>query len=718
MQPAFRVIALLAAAEGASIVTPHDTAATLSAASAIGSVSTAANGFGSVSTTAAANKFTIDSPDSSKLSWLAPPNGTYPLRDVPACPDPELCPGAPSRKGKLMIGYLTVPMDYDEMSVASQITRKLRVSLIALTKDDGSADDEVQPLLYHCGGPHSDDTCASMALGPNRGGNYHAFGIAQRFIADRMEETIVPHSSAAIVEYYRLAPSNPEGQYCNQGRDGQGPTALEDGSKCDYRAVPEWPPKPNTTYTLRNLTNCPCLVPPDQWLETHETLPFFGDPMDSAYFQAKFDYVQQVQDRCYNHPHWQVEKTTADGTFTFNVLDYVGTHLLGRDLETFRQAIGAKELNFNVVSYGTAVGSTYAAMYPENVGRLLLNGNMARGPGLDDFYADTAKGQAQVMHKLNTICDGHQLLDDDKLTLNVPGKGDVRFATPCAGHHVGGATEAFHKLSKAVAAGQYSRTTFSGGKFVLTPSMVYSFIGAIGSARQTKSWRDTIAWLSALQSDDAEISGYATKQILDKACGNSGTLQGPMTNQPMAPPKEVPTVEGAVSYWYWFNSCPMEDWGDAFDTNAVAGSDYINRFSSDAATHLHKALAMKYGPFEMYMTSAFAAGKFGWPALSTPAVYGWRENVKALIVGNLYDGATPFENTEWMRASFPGSVLLTWQGIGHLTINADYDPEGVKRCTRKMDRYMTTGELPVDGDTCRQSEKIKLKRPSPATVRS
>ena len=66
------------------------------------------------------------------------------------------------------------------------------------------------------------------------------------------------------------------------------------------------------------------------------------------------------------------------------------------------------------------------------------------------------------------------------------------------------------------------------------------------------------------------------------------------------------------------------------------------------------------------------------------------------------------ENTVWMRSAFPGSSLLTWQGVGHCVSSADYDPEGVKRCTRKMAHYMITGERPIDGDTCRQTQRIEL----------
>lgn len=44
-----------------------------------------------------------------------------------------------------------------------------------------------------------------------------------------------------------------------------------------------------------------------------------------------------------------------------------------------------------------------------------------------------------------------------------------------------------------------------------------------------------------------------------------------------------------------------------------------------------------------------AAARLVWPAKPTPPSYGWREGVEALVVGNLYDGATPMLGSKWMR---------------------------------------------------------------------
>jgi len=53
---------------------------------------------------------------------------------------------------------------------------------------------------------------------------------------------------------------------------------------------------------------------------------------------------------------------------------FLGTGMVARDLEQIRNALGEEELTGYLVSYGTGIGQTYAAMFPDNVGRLILDG--------------------------------------------------------------------------------------------------------------------------------------------------------------------------------------------------------------------------------------------------------------------------------------------------------------------------------------------------------
>ncbi|MFW2512353.1 alpha/beta hydrolase [Demequina sp. SO4-13] len=73
------------------------------------------------------------------------------------------------------------------------------------------------------------------------------------------------------------------------------------------------------------------------------------------------------------------------------VVENVDTVSAARDMDVIRAAVGDEQLNFLGFSYGTQLGATYAELYPENVGRLVLDGAV-------DFLlpsVEQASGQAE-----------------------------------------------------------------------------------------------------------------------------------------------------------------------------------------------------------------------------------------------------------------------------------------------------------------------------------
>jgi pimeloyl-ACP methyl ester carboxylesterase len=53
---------------------------------------------------------------------------------------------------------------------------------------------------------------------------------------------------------------------------------------------------------------------------------------------------------------------------------YFNTQQAARDLELMRELVGGEKLDYLGFSYGTLLGSTYAALFPDKVGRLVLDG--------------------------------------------------------------------------------------------------------------------------------------------------------------------------------------------------------------------------------------------------------------------------------------------------------------------------------------------------------
>ncbi|MGJ3560043.1 alpha/beta fold hydrolase [Streptomyces sp. INA 01156] len=59
-----------------------------------------------------------------------------------------------------------------------------------------------------------------------------------------------------------------------------------------------------------------------------------------------------------------------------HLLRHVSTADTARDLDLLRAAVGEEQLRYWGVSYGTLLGATYANLFPERAGRLVLDGNV------------------------------------------------------------------------------------------------------------------------------------------------------------------------------------------------------------------------------------------------------------------------------------------------------------------------------------------------------
>jgi len=66
------------------------------------------------------------------------------------------------------------------------------------------------------------------------------------------------------------------------------------------------------------------------------------------------------------------------------ILPYITTENAARDMDMMRAVLGDEQLNYLGYSYGTFLGATYAKLFPERVGRLVLDGAIDPSiPGLD-----------------------------------------------------------------------------------------------------------------------------------------------------------------------------------------------------------------------------------------------------------------------------------------------------------------------------------------------
>lgn len=89
---------------------------------------------------------------------------------------------------------------------------------------------------------------------------------------------------------------------------------------------------------------------------------------------------------------------------TGSLLGHVDTISAARDLDLLRAVLGDDELYYAGFSYGTFLGATYAGLYPERVGRLLLDGALDPAMSGDDLLRGQAEGFENALRAYVADC--------------------------------------------------------------------------------------------------------------------------------------------------------------------------------------------------------------------------------------------------------------------------------------------------------------------------
>ena len=88
-----------------------------------------------------------------------------------------------------------------------------------------------------------------------------------------------------------------------------------------------------------------------------------------------------------------------------DLLGYVDTVSAARDLDLLRAVLGDEKLNYLGFSYGTLLGATYAELYPQNTGRLVLDGALDPTSTSFDVSLTQAEGFESAMRAFLADCD-------------------------------------------------------------------------------------------------------------------------------------------------------------------------------------------------------------------------------------------------------------------------------------------------------------------------
>ena len=87
-----------------------------------------------------------------------------------------------------------------------------------------------------------------------------------------------------------------------------------------------------------------------------------------------------------------------------DLLPFVGTVDVARDLDRIRAALGDTQLSFLGHSYGTLLGAIYADMFPTHVRAMVLDGPIDPALSLDQMSLDQAKGFEAILNRFFQWC--------------------------------------------------------------------------------------------------------------------------------------------------------------------------------------------------------------------------------------------------------------------------------------------------------------------------
>ena len=118
----------------------------------------------------------------------------------------------------------------------------------------------------------------------------------------------------------------------------------------------------------------------------------------SCYDASDMDsYLFDIPDNPRGSDAWTDELLAAHTDFakaceanSDGLLPYITTDNAARDMDLLRGVLGDRKLNYLGYSYGTFLGATYAKLFPERVGRLVLDG--AIDPAVSGLDVSTTQG--------------------------------------------------------------------------------------------------------------------------------------------------------------------------------------------------------------------------------------------------------------------------------------------------------------------------------------
>ncbi|MBS1675704.1 MAG: alpha/beta fold hydrolase [Actinobacteria bacterium] len=288
------------------------------------------------------------------------------------------------------------------------------------------------------------------------------------------------------------------------------------------------------------------------------------------------------------------------------ILPYITTVNSARDMDLLRAVLGDKKLNYLGYSYGTFLGATYAELYPQRVGHLVLDGAIDPAVSSLDVSTTQAIGFESALRAYMADC-----LKNKKC----PFQGTV--------------DEAMSDLGALLAGLERSPQRNSDGRMLGPDSMMTSIVAALYSQ---DSWSYLTESLAAVLKGDPSIAFQLADFYNNR---QNGTYTDNSTEA--------------------FNAYNCMDYPTDDDPAAKAASDAKIR-----------AEAPTVAP---YWSGPDLCAQWPYPPTGKRGEIHAAGSGPILVVGTTNDPATPYAWAQSLAKQLDGGVLITRVGEGHTGYN-------------------------------------------------
>ncbi|PNY24358.1 Carboxylesterase A [Tolypocladium capitatum] len=377
-------------------------------------------------------------------------------------------------------------------------------------------------------------------------------------------------------------------------------------------------------------------------------------------------------------PKAQLEFADAMSDAVFNACErmhgdlarFVSTAFVARDLEEIRLALGEDELTGYLVSYGTGIGQTYANMFPDSVGRMILDGTeYVRDHRLVGGFGWTA---------LDNVTDAWR---DGFLgeCINA-GPDHCALAKPVCGDRAVVALDGLQARMEALVRSLIERpipgyTGFSGPSLITYSALVQAIYGALYNAR---SWPSLAEMLFELEAGNSTL---AAAMLERSAWEYDPAMPSPPGKRPSsdelgqlvicADSYDAPDAPGAIGWWESL-------WANMTHDSWISGN---SRFSNVFPC---RHFVDYWKPAEVYRGDL--NGTLRHPVL---------------LIAETYDPATPLRNgRRLLKEMGKNARLVAHHGYGHSS-------RDTSNCTDAIAKsFILEGTLPDEQETaCVANEK-------------